>query len=642
MVDSRYWPLSSEQRRLWFLDHWVSARTAYNIPVSWRLRTAVSLPETIAAVRQVLVRHDALFVAFEEIDGVPMQRPLTTREFPLDINDLTGYPALARDARRAELIHAASRAPFDLGAGPLVRGAIFAVGGQAQFLHLIFHHIAFDGFSLQIVERELAAHLCGAPAEPFSPVATYADYCVQQQEQLAGSRFQRDLASRAAQLRGAPELLELGRDMPRPRAFTYRGETLRYAVGQQVHGRVRALAERSGVTPYVVLLAAFNVFVYRQTDQADIVIGSPAAGRTNPRFMNVVGLFVSTIVVRTDVSGEPTFAEVVARTKESVLSALEYMDMPFDELVNHLAPERRLSYTPVVQMLFAFHENGPDASAVSALLTKEPAARDTAKLDLTFTVEDTGDRYEIEIEYCADLFLRDSVEWFFRHWSELLEHALDQPELPIGQLALAGVRERSLVASWSVAAAAAAGELGQSPGRGVRGVGVYSAESTVHGLVQRWVGVSPDAVAVVCGDEVVSYRELGERSGRVASLLRGLGVGAESLVGVCGGRSADVVVWMLGVLRAGAAYVPLDVEYPVERLSFMLADSGVSVVLGGPGSAARLPAGGWRVVEVDAGGEVLAGCAADVPPVPVAGDSAAYVIYTSGSTGRPKGVTVTH
>ncbi len=622
MTGNEYWPMSSEQRRLWFLDHWAPARAAYNVPVTWRLGTAVPLPEAVAALRRLLARHEALFVAFEEVDGVPGQRLLAAREFPLDVHDLTALSVDTREARRAEVILAVSREPFDLGSGPLVRGAVFAVDGRTQIIHLTFHHSAFDGFSLQILERDLAAALFGDPADPIPSATTYADYCVQQQEWLATPEFQHELDHCVDRLRGAPELLELGRDLSRPRDFTYRGATLRYAVSPRIHDRVRMLAERAGVTPYVVLLAAFNAFVYRQTGQADVVIGSPAAGRTDPRYLDVVGLFVSTIVIRTDVGGDPTFADMIARTRKSVLSALGYVDVPFDELVNRLAPQRRLSHAPVVQVMFSLHEN---RSGADALLVKEPVPRDTAKLDLTFTVEDNGDRYEVEIEYCTDLFLRDSVEYFFRHWSELLDNALDDPGLPIGQLDFADARERSLVASWSA-------ECGVEGGVGLG----------VHELVERRVLLSPDVVAVVCGDEVLTYRELGERSGRVASLLRELGVGVESLVGVCGERSVDVVVWLLGVLRVGAAYVPLDVEYPVRRLSFMLADSGVSVVLGGVGCGARLPGGRWRVVELERGGGVLAGYEAGVSSVRVGGESAAYVIYTSGSTGQPKGVTVTH
>ncbi|MFY1685021.1 amino acid adenylation domain-containing protein [Micromonospora sp. WMMD730] len=650
--DNRRWPLSSEQQRLWFLDRLTPASAAYHVPVSWRLRVDVPLPAVVATVGRLLARHDALFLAFDEVDGEPVQRLVSTREVPLTVHDLTDHPAAERDARSAEVVREVSRAPFDLRVGPLVRAAVFTVDGQVGLLHLTFHHIAVDGLSLEIIERELAVGLSDAAGLGDGPrqsdaagssnavgagaaggsgdtagsaVPAYVEHCLRQQRWLAGPQAQRELDSRVAQLRGAPELLELGRDRNRPRDFSYRGETLRFTVPPQFRDRVRELAGQHGVTPYVVLLAAFTVFLHRQSGQTDVVVGSPVAGRGDSRFLDVVGLFAGTMVSRTDLSGEPTFGTVVARTQESVLAALEHLDVPFDHLVNRLVPQRVPSHGPLVQVLFAFHENGPGAVGGS-FLSREFVPTDTAKLDLTFTVYDVAGRYDVEIEYCTDLFLRPTVEHFFRHWSSLLGSALDRPDLAIGQLAAMDDTERELVRSWTT----------PSP------VDLPDGE-LVHELVGRWVGVSPGAVAVVCGEVVLTYGELGVLSDRVAGLLRGLGVGGGGLVGVCVGRSVDAVVWCLGVLKVGAAYVPLDVDYPVERLSLMLVDSGVSVVLGGSGVAGRLPSGSWRVVEIGVDGpEPEAGQGAEVPAPVVTGDSAAYVIYTSGSTGRPKGVTVTH
>ncbi|MEU1601782.1 amino acid adenylation domain-containing protein [Micromonospora matsumotoense] len=697
--DDRRWPLSSEQQRLWFLDRLTPASAAYHVPVSWRLRTAVPLPAAVATLGRLLARHEALFTAFGEVDGEPVQRLLPGRGFPLAVHDLTGCPADARDARCAELVRELSRAPFDLTVGPLLRAAVFAVDDQVHLVHLTFHHIAVDGLSLEIIERELAIGLAeaaglgevagvvetagvggavgrgagaagsgdvGGPgrevaAGPAPTGAGYVAHCVRQQRWLAGPQAQRELDSRVAQLQGAPELLELGRDRNRPRDFSHRGETLRFTVAAQTRDRVRALAAGGGVTPYVVLLAAFNVFLHRQTGQTDLVVGSPVAGRGDSRFLDVVGLFAGTLVSRTDLGGDPTFETVVARTQESVLDALEHLDVPFDQLVNRLVPQRVPSHGPLVQVLFAFHERVPAAGAGGSFLSREFVPTDTAKLDLTFTVYDVGDRYDIEIEYCTDLFLRESVEHFFRHWSCLLGGALDQPRLPIGQLTAMDAVERSSVRSWSVAAEPPV--AGAAPVRlpavtpGAVSVVDGAGGGLVHELVGWWVGVSPGAVAVVCGEVVLTYGELGVLSDRVAGLLRGWGVGGGGLVGVCVGRSVDAVVWCLGVLKVGAAYVPLDVDYPVERLSWMLSDSGVSVVLGGPGVGGRLPSGGWRVVEIDADGSVSDGSAPDgpvsggsvsdggtegAPAAVVTADSAAYVIYTSGSTGRPKGVTVTH
>ncbi|MCA2211708.1 non-ribosomal peptide synthetase [Jidongwangia harbinensis] len=626
-ADEQLWPMSYEQERLWFIDRWAPGLATYHVPVRWRLRPGIPVPEVVTAVRAVLVRHGALFTQFAEVDGAPMQRLPAVRDVPVAVHDLTGVPVRGRGQRCDEIAGALAVAPFDLAHGPLVRMAVIGDATGATEICVCFHHIAIDGLSLEIVERQVAAALAGAPL-PAAPDDRYLEHCVEQRRRLAGPEAAALLARRAGELRDAPAVLELGRDHPRPRNLTDRGRTLRFDLGPQVRERVVAFARRHGSTPNLVLLAAFTAFVHRQSGQTDVVIGVPVSGRSDPALHDVVGLFVNTAVLRTDLGGRPTFIETVTRSRASLLDALESAELPFQLLVSELLPERTPSHAPLVQVLFAFHENSPAAHDAAPVLRREFVPTGTAKLDLTLTVNDTGERYEVELEYGTDLFLRTSADRFFDHWSRLLDTALDQPDVPVDELCMAGADERTAVARWSAG----------SPVE-------VEHDGLIHDLVGYQIGRRPDATAVVCGPDHLTYRELGERSDRVAGHLRAHGIGPGDLVGVCVSRSLALVVHLLGVLKAGAAYLPLDVDYPAERLAFMLSDAGVSTVIGAPEAAGELPDGPWHVHHGHPDGSLTAGH----PPAggPTArrtatGDDLAYVIYTSGSTGRPKGVEITH
>jgi len=624
--ENSLYPLSWAQQRIWFLAHWESANRAYNIPVSWQLESAASLSEVVSAVRLVIARHPALFVSFAELDGDPVQRLHADREFPLSAHDLTGFAPAERAARLDELVGPAALLPFDLSTGPLVRAIVCALDDGEYVVHLTFHHIAMDGFSLEIIERELAAAVTGALADLVPAAPSYLEHCARQRQAVSADSIGRSLAARLESLRGAPEVLELGRDFARPREFSYRGDTLRFGLDEPLEAAVRDFAERNGVTPYVVLLAAFNAFLQRQTGQTDLVVGSPVTERSDAKLLDVVGLFVNTMVVRTDVSGEPTFAELVDRTRASVLSALDGAALPFDLLVKELVANRTPDHGALVQVLFAYHEQALAGSSSGPVRAREMIPTGTSKLDLTFTVYHQDGRLDVEIEYCTDLFRPSSVEYFFEHWKTILADALANPGRGLGDLRLDSERERELVESWSIGLVPAETDLSDG--------------ATIHELVQRQAASAPDAVAVVCGDDSLTYRQLNQQANRTAALLRAAGVTAGSLVGVSGDRSADLVVRLLAVLKAGAGYVPLDLDYPPERLEFLIADSGVSVVLTDAASADRLGAGPWQLVVAETGPDPLP--SQSDPATAIDADSAAYVIYTSGSTGRPKGVTVTH
>jgi amino acid adenylation domain-containing protein/non-ribosomal peptide synthase protein (TIGR01720 family) len=618
----RSWPASYEQRRLWFLDRWTSEKATYNSPVTWRFTGAVDGQRVVDAVRATVAGHTVLLSAFNEVDGEPVQVLRADQGFPCTFADLTARDPDEARAFVDEEIAADSRRPFDLAEGPLVRAAVYLVRPDECVTHLTFHHIVFDGWSLEVFQRGLVEAYRDPGAVLAPPVRTYGDYSRQQRAWLGTDEAKRSVDFWTSALRGAPEVVELGRDRLRPREFTFRGETLEFSLGSEVRDLVRAAAQRLEVTPYIVLLAAFTTFVYRESGQTDVVVGSPVAGRSDGWFADVVGLFVNTLVLRSRVSPSGSFEEHVAGIRATVLESLTNLKAPFDFLVDNLGSSRDPSHGAVVQMLFAYHEKTPPVQVEDGLrLSHRIGSTGTAKFDLTFSVHSGESGYIAEIEHCTDLFDRESAERFFSHFDEILRGALREPGIAIDSLPMSSAGEVELVGLWS----GVSGEVGSG---------------CVHEWVQRRALGSPSAVAVVCGDLVLSYAELNECANRVAWVLRRRGVGVESLVGVSVRRSLDMVVLLLGVLKVGAAYVPVDPGYPADRVGFLLADSGVSLVLVEPGGA--VPAGPWEVLEADLHGPVFADQPVADPGVVVAPDNAAYVIYTSGSTGRPKGVVVTH
>ncbi len=609
-------PLSYGQRRLWFLDRWIGDRPAYNVPMTLRFTGPLSAGRLAASVSAVAARHDVLFTVFEEVDGEPRQRVLDDRVLSCPIVDLTGAES-ARD-RAGELIAAEARRPFDLAAGPVLRACLFRLSEHEHWLHLTLHHIAGDGWSLDVFQRQLLeAYENGGRADGPSPLQ-YADFALWQRERLAGPRTERALAAWAEALREAPAILDLGTDHPRPAELTYRGRTTTFELPDVPLRELEAFAAARGVSLYTVLLAAFQALAARHSGAGDIVLGSPVAGRGRAELDAMVGFFADFLVVRTDLSDDPSFTELVARARTSTLNALSRGTVPFDLAVNHLHPERSLGHSPVAQVVFAFHEE-EEPSALPGGLTVERhlVPTDTAKFDLTWSVYRRGGELRLEVEYATDLYEPSTVRTLTGHWRTLLAAAVATPDVPVGELPMMSPAERELVTSWS-------------------GEGGPLETATVHGLVAARAAADPDAVAVVCGGESLSYGELNARANAVAHRLRERGIGPEDCVGVCAERSAELVVACLAVLKAGGVYVPLDPSFPPDRLRAMVRDVRAGLVL--VDDAARVPDGLGETVEL---GTLERGRTDDPPETAVPGNGC-YVIFTSGSTGRPKGTLVTH
>ncbi|MBB1245157.1 non-ribosomal peptide synthetase, partial [Streptomyces durbertensis] len=490
-------PLSYGQQRLWFLDRWLGSNAVYNIPVTLRLTGPLDADRLVAAVTVVAGRHEVLYTVFEEDrHGQPRQRLLDSREPHCVVVDLTPLPADTRAAHAREAVEADARRPFDLAKDPMLRMALYRLAEDEHWLQLTFHHIACDGWSLDVFERQLReayASGAGRPAEPL-PVQ-YADYALWQRDALDGPRTERALRAWEDALDGAPDLLDLGLDRPRPAELTYRGETTDFPLDDLSSSSLEAFAAAENVSLYTVLLAAFQVLAARHSGSDDIVVGSPTAGRGNARLNDLVGFFVDTLVLRTDLSGAPSFRELVRRTHRSLLNALSRSKAPFDLAVKRLHPERSLSHNPIVQTLFAFHEEEPPtpfAEGVSVERSMTPTG--TAKFDLTWSIYRRPDGMLLQVEYATDLFDAATVGSLVDHWRVLLGGILAEPDTPIDRLSVMDATERSLLAEWA-------------------GAGARFPVSAVHEAVVRRAVEVPGEVAVVCGGESLSYGELVVRAG---------------------------------------------------------------------------------------------------------------------------------
>lgn len=640
---SDFTPLSFGQQRLWVLHQLDPANPSYNMPDAVRLEGALQVAALKQTFEEIVRRHDVLRTTFRMTEDGPQQlvAPKQDIERFLDfaIVDLSLMEQASREEEARRLARDEAVSPFDLSQGPTLRIRVVRLGQEDHLILFTMHHIATDLWSLNVFAREIMtlydAFSNGLPSPlPELPVQ-YADFAAWQREWLQGETLAKQLSYWKEHLRDSPALLELPTDRPRPAIQTFRGLSQTFILTKELSGSLLSLARQADATPFMMLLAAFYVLLYRYTGQSDIVLGTPMAGRNQAETENLIGFFINTLALRAELSGEMTFRELLKGVRETALGGSAHQDFPFERLVEELQPERSMSYAPIFQVMFALQNvRGEGLELPGLKLIPMPTDGVVAKFDLTLFMFEDGGEIGGSFEYNTDLFDHDTIKRMTRHFERLLEGIVAQPERSIAELPLlTAEEEQRQIVEWNETA---------SP---------LPADACLHQLFEQQVALTPDAPALRCGSEQLSYAELNRRADHLAARLLASGVSTETLVAVCLPRSVQLVVSLLAILKAGGAYLPLDLSSPGRRLEAILTEAQPRLLLTVKEWQERLPSElQTRVVCLDdewpddmwpqSSSEVMTEISPAALPR-VSADNLAYVIYTSGSTGTPKGAMIT-
>ena len=641
-------PLSFAQQRLWFLDQLVPNNPFYNVPAALRLTGSLNLTALQQTFNEIVRRHEALRTTLVVVSGQPVQRIAAAFHLPINVLDLRNLPQESRQTEANRLTAQEAQRSFNLSNDLLLRVTLLQLDDAEYLLMLNMHHIVSDGWSIGVLIQELGALYTAFASEKPSPLPPlsiqYADFAKWQREWLQGEVLETQLAYWRQQLNGI-SMLNLPADRPRPAIQSYRGKRQFLQLPKQLSEALETLSQREGVTLFMTMLAAFQTLLYHYAQQEDIVVGSPIANRNRSEIEALIGFFVNSLVLRTDLSGNPTFRELLNRVKEVALGAYAHQDLPFEKLVEELHPDRALNQNPLFQVAFAL-QNAPGNRLELPELTLSPQQLDvgTARFDLEFHLwerspnssgsnespsnklwVDSSEGISGMVIYSADLFDEATISRMLCHFQTLLESIVANPEERIANLQYLSAKERDYLLV----------ECNNTQAD-------YPQDLCIHQLFELHAEQTPDAVALVFGDERVTYRELNIRSNQLARYLQKIGVGVEVLVGLCCGRSLDLIVGMLGILKAGGAYLILDPSYPAERSSFMLKDAQLSVVLTQQQWVEKLPSPNLQIVCLDTDWEMISQEIADNPTSAATAENRVYAIYTSGSTGKPKGVEIEH
>ncbi|HEV2705170.1 MAG TPA: amino acid adenylation domain-containing protein, partial [Pyrinomonadaceae bacterium] len=623
-------PLSFAQQRLWFLDQLDPGNFTYNIPLAVRLRGKLNVAALERSLTEIVRRHETLRTTFALVEGEPVQIVAPPAPVSLPVVDLRHLPEAERERQVRQMAEDEAMRPFNLAEGPLFRVNLLKVEEEHHIALLTIHHIVSDEWSKAVLMRELGelynAFARGLPSPLAELPIQYRDFARWQRQWLKGEVLESQLSFWKEQLQGLPPLLELPADRPRTAIKTLDGARQQFILSPALSAALKTLAAREGATLFMVMLAAFKALLYRYTGQRDIVVGTPTAGRTRAETEDLIGFFINTLVLRTELTGRLSFRELLAKVREVCLGAYAHQDLPFEKLVEELQPERDTSRNPLFQVAFQIL-NTPRGSLNLSDLSLEPleSSIKATKFDITLSMVDTPQGLGGSLVYSSELFDETTIKRLISHFQTMIEGIVADPEKPISTLPLLQPDERrDLLSRW-----------GKQQTH-------YVADRGLHELFEAQVERAPHETAVVFEDVRLSYDALNRRANQLAHYLRRLGVGREDRVGILMERSHEVVVAILAVLKAGAAYVPMDTAYPKDRLAFMLTDASMPVLLTQERLLETLPAHNSRIVCVDAESEAVNSQSEANPSVALAGDNLAYVIYTSGSTGKPKGVLVTH
>ena len=632
---SPYAPLSFAQEQMWFLDQLNPGSSYYNLPVAIRFKGKLNVATLELSLSEILRRHEVLRATYDVIDGKPAQIIHEGAPQPLPVVDLSSLEAGEREAAAQRMRLEEARRPFDLKAGPIMRAKILRLSEDEHALLLTLHHICTDGWSMGVLNREMIALYEAFSAGRPSPLAElpvqYPDYAVWQRQRLQGARLEKSLSFWRRQLKDAAVGLDLPTDKPRQSIQSNEGGVHLFDLPQNITRAVQTFSQREGVTLFITLLAAFKSLLFRYTHQSDILVGMPVANRVRPEIESLIGIFINTFVLRTQVEGAESFRSLVARVRETALAAQDHQELPIEKLVEELQPDRDLSHNPLFQVMFNFMFSKPSTSLPGLVVNTEDVYNKTSKFDLELNLWDTGDRISGAIEYSSDLFEAETINRLCANFQRLLSSAVASPDDPVTALPIVSDAERR-----QFDAGFGAGPL---PGPETH---------CWHELFERRAAREPSAIALTCGDFSLSYGALDRRSSQAASLMSRRGVGPETVVALLSERTPELVIWMLAAHRAGGAYLPLDPNWPASRLAHALRSAAPALLVSSAGLEAMAR-------------EALAGAGCDAPLLKMGdegegatGDEAseflpraalqdlAYIIYTSGSTGEPKGAMLTH
>lgn len=636
------YPLSWGQQALWFLYEIAPESTAYNLAYAARVHSDLDILALERAVQAVIQRHSSLRSTYMVRDGKPVQKIHVDSKVDIEVIDASTW---SHDHLHEQLAKEADR-PFDLQQGSVLRVNLFTCSKQDQILLLTLHHIAGDLWSFVVLINELqmlySTQRVGLPS-PLPPLSQkYTDYVAWQSQMLASSQGEKLWSYWQKQLSGILPVLNLPTDRTRPPVQTYHGASHTFDLSSELTQQLKALAKTEGTTLFTLLLAAFQVLLYRYTHQEDILVGSPTAGRSRAEFEGIVGYFVNPVVLRANLSQNPTFKEFLGQVRSTVLGAIAHQDYPFPLLVERLCPTRDPSFSPLVQVMFIWDKPHQSQGQGEPQLNLSEATGDKisqheleletlmlgargAAFDLTLTIFETDKPLCASLQYNTDLFDASTITRMAEHFQNLLAGIVADSEQRLSDLPLMTPLElEQLLVAWNDTQT------------------IYQQDLCIHQLFEAQVECTPDAIAVVFENQQITYSELNRRANCLAHHLQKLGIGPDSLVGLCLERSLEMVVGLLGVLKAGGAYVPLDPAYPQERLTFMLKDAHVSVLLTQQQLMDKCPEDQTHVVSLDVNWETIAQESETNLSTCVTSDNLAYIIYTSGSTGRPKGVQVLH
>ncbi|WP_335214005.1 amino acid adenylation domain-containing protein [Nostoc sp.] len=626
---SQQLPLSFAQQRLWFLAQLEPNSPFYNIPAAVRLQGELNLKGLQQSFKEILHRHEALRTNFHTIEGQPVAVISSATSVLLPVFDISELTSNQQQAEVRQLADFEAQQPFDLNSDLLLRVKLLRLNELEHILLLTMHHIASDGWSVGVLVREVATLYQTCCDQQPSTLAElpiqYVDFAAWQRQWLQAEVLQSQISYWKKQLEGAPAILELPTDHPRPAVITFQGASYSFNLSLELSQALNKFSQQQGSTLFMTLLAAFQTLLWRYTGNEDIVVGSPIANRNRQEIEGLIGFFVNTLVLRTNLAGNLTFGELLTRVREVALGAYAHQDLPFEQLVEQLQPQRDLSYTPLFQVMFVLQNAPMSALELPGLtLSLLESESHTAKFDLTLYMTETAEGLVGTLEYNSDLFESNTISRMAGHLQTLLSGIVTNPQQHLKDLPLLTQVEQALLAEWNHTQVE------------------YPQEKCIHQLFEAQVERTPDAVAVVFEDEQLTYCELNARANQLAHYLRSLGVKPEVLVGICVQRSLEMIVGLLGILKAGGAYVPLDPTYPSERLTFILKDAQVPVLLTQGRLLEAMPQHQAKVICLDTDWQTIAQESKKNSVSNVTANNLAYVIYTSGSTGRPKGVMIKH